>query len=417
MDNVGKYHGKTIMILGAGQLQVPIIQKAKSKGLKVVVVTPGKDEPGVKFADAIVPLDVKDEEGILEAAREYEIDGITTDQTDLPVRTAAYVADNLGLPSIGYELSKLFTDKALMRQKSSEIGVYCPKFRLVRSLDEAEHFYDRVGGIMVLKPIDSQASHGVARISCRDDIALYFEDAAKYSRNGQVIIEEWIHGSEFSVDSYVKNDTVEILAIGEYHPFDIEGAFSSRETIFPAEQPESVIRAITATNKRIINGFGLHDGRTHAEYIVDGNRCYLVEIAARGGGAYFSSHNVRYVSGFCTEQYLIDQALGLSQEPEWEQRECFCCCTLFFYLPEQGIVVSLDGVKEILNCEFVKINNLYQIDLGMRTKPIVDKGTRYFMVVQADSYDRLHERIRFIRSSLRIKTRLDDGSEKTPIWF
>lgn len=412
-----EYYGKKLLILGAGQLQVPLISYAKGLGLRLVIVSPDLKEPGVGYADEVIQLDVRDEAGILAAAQRIGIDGVVTDQTDLAVRTVAYVAEKLGLPGIGYELSKLFTDKALMRQKTSEIGVSGPQYRLVSSLKEAEDFYDWVGGVMILKPIDSQASHGVARISCREDIDRYYGDAAKFSRSHQVIMEELVRGTEFSVDSYVKDDTVKVLAIGEYHPFDIDGAFSSRETIFPADQPGDIIRLITSTNERIINGFGLHDGRTHAEYIVDGDRCCLVEIAARGGGAYFSSHNVRYVSGFCTEKYLIDQALGMPREPEWGQRECFCCCTLFFYLPEQGTVVSLDGMKEILNCKFVKINNLYQIGLGMRTKPIVDKGTRYFMVVQADSYYQLHERVRFIRSTLKIKTRLDDGSERTPIWF
>lgn len=61
--------------------------------------------------------DVRNQSEILRFARELEVCGVITDQTDVAVRTVAYVAEQLGLPGIGYETSCLFTDKRLMRKK------------------------------------------------------------------------------------------------------------------------------------------------------------------------------------------------------------------------------------------------------------------------------------------------------------
>lgn len=406
------------MILGAGQLQMPIIQRAKERGLRVIVVSPGTSDPGFMFADKIVHLDVRDKYGILEAARKFKIDGITTDQTDLPVRTVAYVAQEMGLPGIPYEIGCLFTDKYKMRKRCTELGIPTPRYALVYSIDETIEFYKKCQyNNMIIKPVDSQASHGVSKIISENKVQEYFQEAASYSRSGGVLIEEWIDGEEFSVDSYIDNGKCHVLAIGHYHPFSIPGTFASYETIFPADKPQEVIDLIEDTNRQIIEGFGLTQGRSHGEYIVSNNQCYLVEIGARGGGAYFSSDNVRYVSGFQSEDYLIDLALGKKNAVFNVSNERYgCCCTLFVYLPEGGKVETLTGIDEVKALDFVKRNNLEKIQLNQINAKIIDKATRYFMVVVAENYSELHDYVNHIRNVLLIQTRMPNGEISLPIW-
>lgn len=412
-----EYDNKTIMILGAGQLQVPILQRAIEKGLRVVVVSPSLEQPGIKYADAVVQLDVKDEKGILDAAREYHIDGITTDQTDLPVRTAAFVAEQMGLPGIGYDMGCLFTDKYRQRSKCQELGLFTPKFLKVHTAEEAMDFYKTCRSEIIMKPVDSQASHGVTKISREDQIMEAFCDAKEYSRTGEVIVEEFIEGTEFPVDSYVENGECKLLAIGQYHPFEIDGVFSSYNTLYPAKQEKDVIDLLTRTNKLLVEGFGLKNGRTHGEYIVSNGRVALVEIGARGGGSFFSSNNVRYISGFSTEDYLIDTALGITRDTWFISDERHkVSCTLFFYLPECGVVEKTDGIRDVLSLEYIRRNNLDQIYCGLETHPVVDKGARYFMIVVAESYEQLEERIKYIRKTLKIETRTNNGELRLPIW-
>lgn len=415
---MNNYIGKTIMILGAGHLQVPILQCAKEKGLRVVVVSPGKDDPGFAYADAIVPLDVRDEEGILAAAKEYGIDGITTDQTDLPVRTAAYVAEKLGLPGIGYDMGCLFTNKYRQREVCAKAGLPVPKFQMVHTVQEAEAFFEACGGIpMIIKPIDSQASRGVSKVTHPSQIKAAFEDAVGYTRTGDVLMEEWICGDEFSVDSVVIDSKIHMLSIGQYHPFNIPEAFSSACTFFPAHCSEEYAERIIAANEKVIRAFGYKDGRTHAEFLVSDKSCTLVEIGARGGGSYFSSDNVRFASGFCTEEYLIDFALGIPRNglPLSSERHNYTC-TLFFFLPENGTVVDISAIKSVESYEFVRRNNLYQINVGLKTRPSSDKAARFFMVLVADNPLQLQQRITMVRDTLKIITETTNGKRLPPIW-
>ena len=83
---------KKIMILGAGAGQLPFINICKQKGAFVVAISPKGDYPGIKAADSFYDCDTRDKERILEIARKEHIDAITTDQTDVSVPAAAYVA-------------------------------------------------------------------------------------------------------------------------------------------------------------------------------------------------------------------------------------------------------------------------------------------------------------------------------------
>lgn len=132
---------KWFMVLGAGEFQLPLIRAAKAKGMRVAVVSIPGDYPGFAEADASVLCDVRDKEAVLKAAREYEICGIATDQTDLPVPTVAYVASRLGLPGMSEEVALNFTDKARMRRLCSRAGLPTIPACQAGSLEEAKTFF------------------------------------------------------------------------------------------------------------------------------------------------------------------------------------------------------------------------------------------------------------------------------------
>ena len=113
---------KKLLIIGAGDFQLPLVQQA-SKTCQVLLAAPvisGAFDPYI--SDRLI-VDVRDEEAILAYAREKEIDGVITDQTDIAVRSVAYVAEKMGLPGIGTAAGLLFTDKSRMRARLAELGI------------------------------------------------------------------------------------------------------------------------------------------------------------------------------------------------------------------------------------------------------------------------------------------------------
>lgn len=403
------------MILGAGIYQVPIIERAKARGIYTIAVSPDGNYPGLKIADKVYYYDVRDEKKVLEAAVAEQIDGIITDQTDVAVRTVAYVAERMGLPGIGYETAKLFTDKNLMREKSRQLGLPTIPSWKVSSIEEALEKFRHLGAEAIIKPVDSQGSRGVYRIDSTEALLEKYILSERFSRAGDVIIEKYINGTEFEVDSIVADYKAETLMYADLEPYKVEGIFASTTRLYPSIESEEVVEKLLDINKRTIEGFGLKQGLTHSEYMRDQDgEIYLIEAAARGGGTFISSKIAELQSGINTSDFLIDIALGLRNTvPEFKRNLCHSGYVTF-YLSE-GEIVGDKGVDEVLAMDCVCLSTLNTISVGVKTQSFTDKTSRYAIIVKGDSRAELLDNINRIRDCLKIEVKTVTGI-KGPIW-
>ena len=407
---------KKVMILGAGIYQVPIIKKAMEMGFETIAVSPDGNYPGLKIADKVYNIDVRDGEAILKIAREEGICGITTDQTDIAVRTVAYVAEKMGIPGIGFECAKLFTDKYLMRAKTTQLGLPTIPFKMVGSYEEAESFFKEIGGDVIIKPVDNQGSRGIFFISSIEMLKDHFEESKGYSASGNVIIEKHIKGPEFEVDSILVDYEEKTLMYAATDLYDIPDVFASRTRLYPSVADDKVVEKLLKLNHDIITGFGLKQGLTHSEYIMDeeDGEIYLIEAAARGGGSFISSDIARLQTGVDTSQFLIELATGTAKSiPEFDS--CLCHCGyVTFYLPE-GVVEDVTGIEEVKALPFVKKHLLDDIYVGLETESFSDKSARNVIISAADSREGLLANIEKIKELLQIKVKTTEGT-KGPIW-
>ena len=87
-----------LLVIGAGIGQVPILEKARERGVHTTAVTLPGNQPGIALADDVFYCDIFDRDRIVEWARTNKITAVTSDQNDLMNPTVAYVAEKLGLP-------------------------------------------------------------------------------------------------------------------------------------------------------------------------------------------------------------------------------------------------------------------------------------------------------------------------------
>jgi carbamoyl-phosphate synthase large subunit len=173
---------------------------------------------------------------------------------------------------------------------------------------------------------------------------------------------------------------------------------------------------VLSLDKKIITGFGLTQGITHSEYIMDGGEVYLIETAARGGGVFISSDLISLSSGLHTEQFLIDIALGQQKEmPKILPQQCFCGY-MAFYLPV-GRVIRADGIDTVLAFPFVHRHQLGKLHAGLENhEGATDKTSRLALIVSGDTRDELMEHMAQVRSALQIEIESPDGTVCGPIW-
>ena len=180
---------KKVMLLGAGEGQVPFLKICKEKDCYVIAVSIKGDYPCFKLADKSYYIDTRDKERILEVAQMEQIDAIITDQTDVSVPSVAYVAEKMGLRGIGYETALKFTDKYEMRKAAKEAGIGIPEFDRAYTADEAIVISERLGFPLIIKPTDGSGSRGVTKINNRKELIDAFLETQCYSGTGAVIME------------------------------------------------------------------------------------------------------------------------------------------------------------------------------------------------------------------------------------
>lgn len=101
----------TILVLGGGWQQLPAIRKAREMGLRVIVADYLESAPGRKEADRFYLVSTRDREAILAIAESEAVDGVLAFASDPAELTAAYVAEECGLPGGPMEAAEILGNK------------------------------------------------------------------------------------------------------------------------------------------------------------------------------------------------------------------------------------------------------------------------------------------------------------------
>jgi len=366
-----------LMIVGAGEFQVPIITLAKQMGFFTIIVSVAGNYPGFTIADKSYTVDVREKEKVLEIAGKEKICGILTDQTDISVPTVAYVADKMGLPGITYDCALRFTNKYKMRQGCKDLNIKVPEFYQAYEFEDALKSANLLGFPFILKPVDCQGSRGVSKVNHPDELKDKFDAAKSYSKLGAVILEEFCQGREIVVEGFASNFQFNHLIIGDSYDFDLSDIFIPKQRIFPTLLKDDLKRKLLKLNTNLIKGLGLIFGITHSEYLVNeetGEIC-LMEVAARGGGVFISSHLIPLACGTNANELLIRAAIGEKVRVENNVISQKASAYVCFYLPE-GKIHSVSGIDSVHSLPGVYKAYLDDIRVGRRTTKIIDKTMR-----------------------------------------
>ncbi len=337
---------KRLMVIAGGQFQVPLIRTAKDMDLFVINSNLYPDSPGFRCSDVGLVADVRDRKKNLEFARQYQPDGIVTDQTDLSVPTVAYLCEELGLPGIGLATAELFTNKYQMRQFLRQRGYPTPEYRLCQSPEDAVDFVAKVGYPIVLKPPANQGSRGVFVVETDAELPDRYAGASRFSHDRNVLAEQFLPGTELSVEGFKSRKRHYSLAVARKKGFAHNPMVAAELTYAPSAE-DMDFELLKHEHNAMVEEMGLRFGITHAEYVFSQGRFVLIEVAARGGGNNVSSHIVPAISGVNVNELLIRMSLG-------EEIDSLAPCpdgrpfvVLSFFNFEPGIVRAVCGVETV----------------------------------------------------------------------
>jgi biotin carboxylase len=332
-----------VMFVTASRHQSPIILKAKAMGYEVLATDSQADAPALALADHAAVVDATSARDLRRIATEFRPNAILSEQTDVAVPAVAYVAEQLGLPGVGFQTAVRATDKWEMREACRRAGLSAPAYRQVKSAEEAIAAARDIGLPVVVKPVDSQSSRGVTKVMDIAAVRSAAERALAASRSRRMLVEEMMMGPESSIESFVIGETVHVLGICDKvkcappYSFDLQ-------LIYPAAFPPDVHAAIKELNANVIRAIGIRMGFVHAEVMVTAQGIRLIEIAARGCGARVATNLLPELTGVDLLALRLQQALG--EEIAMPRIRADRHGILRFFDIPAGTVRRVDGLRE-----------------------------------------------------------------------
>jgi len=364
-------------------MQVPAIKAAKLSGLRVITADPLATAPGFALADEAYVLDLGNLDQCLSIAQANNINGVMTIAAEYPIPTIAYIAQALGLPGISPETATAVTNKAEMRRKFCMAGVPAPFSLEVTSLDEAMEACCEINAAVVFKPALSHGGRGITKVSSganNNEIKAAFEHAQTSGRSMHVLVEEYIDGPEFSVEAITFNGETRIIAITDKEtsgpPHFVELGHSQ-----PSQLSETDQDLLTSTTLKAIASLGIDWAPSHTEIKLSDQGPRVIEIGARLGGGYITSHLVPLAFGVDLVDAAI--ALALNRIPHLEPK-IYQAAAVRFLVAKPGYVRDVTGL-ESARCLTGIHEVSIEVDKGDQVIPLRDATGRIGYVVAVGS--------------------------------
>ncbi|WP_296059167.1 ATP-grasp domain-containing protein [uncultured Amphritea sp.] len=304
---------KKILFLGGAPTQIAPINYALEQGHHVITLDYLPDNPGHKLAHKYYNISTTDREAVLEVAQAENIDGIVAYASDPAAPTAAYVAEEMGLPGNPYESVEILARKDLFRDFLGKHKFNVPRSKAFYNEIEAKAWLDEIGVPVFVKPVDSSGSKGVTHLKIKEGFHDAFEHALKFSREKKVVVEEEIvrQGYQVAGDGFILDGELVFRCWADEH-FDklCNGLVPIGQT-FPTSHSEVLLKEAHKETQRLLELLGMRTGALNFDFVFsEDGRFYFLELGPRNGGCLIPEV-IRYATGVDLIKFTVDAALGL----------------------------------------------------------------------------------------------------------
>lgn len=336
---------KKLMILGGSRYALPIIRAAKTLGIYTITVDYLPDNIAHKYSDEYINISIIDKEKILKVAKEHNIDGIMSFACDPGVVTAAYVAEQMGLPNVGpYESVCILQNKGKFREFLQKNGFTVPTAKSYKSVSDALKDVEIFHWPVIVKPTDSAGSKGVTRVDDPQKLEKSIQYALSYSHSDEFIIEDFItqHGYSSDSDSFSVDGELKFVSFSCQH-FDCQAknpytpAAFSWPSSMSAEHQEELKSEIQRLLKLLKMRTAVYNIETREG--TDG-KAYIMELSPRGGGNRLSEC-VHHATGVDMITNIVKYSVGLPMDEITQKPYDGYWAEIILHSDESGIFKEL----------------------------------------------------------------------------
>lgn len=328
-------------------MQIPAIKTAKDMGFQVIASDRDPNAEGFRFVDHPLVIDTKDVKSHVEFAKanklKLNIIGAFAG-ADVAVTVAA-ITNALGLPGIPLQVAIASNNKAIMKKKWLADKVSTPLSIEVKDIKDAKTALERTGLPAMVKAIDSAASRGSKKIISESELEDALEDAKKHSSTNTAIIEEFVEGNEYSVETIVYKGNHYHFGIVDRHfgfaPYAIEIGHTN-----PTNLPSDIQEQMYNIVKKAATSLGIEFGPAKADMILTKKGPMILEMTSRLSGGWHSQYTTPLATGLDPIRVALNLATGgkIKKEDTIPRYNRVSMCKAIF--PKPGQIIKIDGVDE-----------------------------------------------------------------------
>lgn len=265
--------GKTIGIIGGGQLGQMLTFAAKQAGMRVVILDPNPDCSAAQAADSSIVAEYSDKKAIEELARRSDV--LTYEFENVDLEALEDVSDKVLIPQ-GTELLRITKDRLREKTFLKEHGLQVAPFAAVSCKEDLVSAIEEIGYPSVLKTCEG-GYDGKSQLvlHTREDL----KNADELLEQGRCILEGWV---EFSMECSVMvarnmDGAISVFPVSE----NIHRNQILHESIVPARMSEELQSNAKKMSEKIADSLNLCGILGVEMFVGADGRLYVNELAPR----------------------------------------------------------------------------------------------------------------------------------------
>ena len=265
--------GKTIGIIGGGQLGQMLTFAAKQAGMRVVILDPNPDCSAAQAADSSIVAEYSDKKAIEELARRSDV--LTYEFENVDLEALEEVSDKVLIPQ-GTELLRITKDRLREKTFLKEHGLQVAPFAAVSCREDLVSAIEEIGYPSVLKTCEG-GYDGKSQLvfHTREDL----KNADELLEQGRCILEGWV---EFSMECSVMvarnmDGAISVFPVSE----NIHRNQILHESIVPARMSGELQSNAKKMAEKIADSLNLCGILGVEMFVGSDGRLYVNELAPR----------------------------------------------------------------------------------------------------------------------------------------
>lgn len=271
---------KKALLLCTSHNDLGLVRALKKLGYYIIATGNKENLPGQRWVDEFIKADYSDMEQILQIAKEEHIDNVVACCNDFGVYTAAYVAEQLGLPGYdSYETTLILNNKDKFKQFAKENGIQTPVAEGYADAAAAKREVLKMQLPVIVKPVDCSAGNGISVIEDYADAEQSIDFAFQKSRASRIVIEPFIKGTQHGFCTFLVNQKV--VAVCTNNEYSIRNPYRVEIDTFPATDHEQYEPFLIEQIEKMAGILKLKDGIFHMQYMVCDGKPWILEVMRR----------------------------------------------------------------------------------------------------------------------------------------